>query len=62
MTDKIPQHGHCQQCGKAYIGDDRFCSDECRGKGTTNIKKRKRQLLLLYAITFAVLIVALFLI
>ncbi len=59
MTEKIPQHNHCAQCGKAYIGEGRFCSEECSTSGSTNLKKRKRQLIMLYAISLVVLLVVL---
>jgi len=59
MSDKIPQHSHCSKCGKAFIGEDRFCSEECRTVSNDTLKKRKRQLIMLYAITLVVLMVAL---
>lgn len=58
MVEKIPQHSHCASCGKAYIGEGRFCSEECGAKHGTNLKKRKRQLLMLYALSLIVLIIA----
>lgn len=59
MSEKIPQHRHCSKCGKAFIGEERFCSEECKGKSNDNLKKRKRQLIFLYAITLVVLVVVL---
>lgn len=59
MPEKIPQHGHCSQCGKAFIGEGRFCTEDCSRKSSANLSKRKKQLLLLYVITFIVLVVAL---
>lgn len=58
MVEKIPQHSHCSQCGKAYVGEGRFCSEGCREPHAANLKKRKRQLLLLYALSLIVLAVA----
>lgn len=60
MTERIPQHRHCARCGKAFLGDDRFCSEECRVTNNDLLRKKKRQLLILYGLTFVVLIVALF--
>jgi predicted nucleic acid-binding Zn ribbon protein len=60
MTEKIPQHKHCHQCGRAFIGETNFCSDDCGKANTITMKKKKRQLLLLYVVTFVVLILALF--
>lgn len=59
MSEKIPQHRHCSKCGKAFIGEERFCSDECKGSSNDMLKKRKRQLILLYAVTLVVLVVVL---
>jgi predicted nucleic acid-binding Zn ribbon protein len=59
MTEKIPQHRHCSKCGKAFIGDDRFCSEECETQSNDLLRKRKRQLTLLYAIALAVMAISL---
>ncbi|QLH74073.1 MAG: DUF2116 family Zn-ribbon domain-containing protein [Methanomassiliicoccales archaeon] len=56
---KIAQHRHCRSCGKAFVGEDRFCSPECRNESVGTMQRKKRQLLFLYAISFIVLIVAL---
>lgn len=58
MSEKIPQHRHCSKCGKAHIGEDRFCSEECKGKSTDTLKKSKRKLIIFYAITLVLLVVA----
>jgi len=42
------------------VGTEKYCSDECRAKRENLIRKKKRQLLMLYFgsfIAFAVLIV-----
>jgi predicted nucleic acid-binding Zn ribbon protein len=59
MNEKIAQHRHCRQCGKAFVGNEPFCSDECKLAHKTNLQKKKKQLTLLYVITFIVLILAL---
>jgi predicted nucleic acid-binding Zn ribbon protein len=59
MSDKIAQHKHCRGCGKAFVGSDKFCSEECRTSSGTNLQKKKRQLLILYVATFVILILAL---
>jgi ABC-type multidrug transport system fused ATPase/permease subunit len=58
MSEKIPQHRHCAKCGKAHLGEGRFCSEECQTVSSDSLKKKKRQLLMLYGITLAILIVA----
>lgn len=55
---KIAQHHHCRQCGKAFAGDDAFCSEGCESLGKNNMQKKKKQLLFLYAISVIILIVA----
>lgn len=62
MSEKIPQHRHCSKCGKAHLGEGRFCSEACQSTTTDTLKKKKRQLLILYGITMAILIVALLLV
>jgi predicted nucleic acid-binding Zn ribbon protein len=59
MTERIPNHKHCRQCGKAFIGEDNYCSEECKGTSKGTLQKKKRQLMILYVITFVVLILAL---
>jgi predicted nucleic acid-binding Zn ribbon protein len=58
MSEKIPQHSHCSKCGKAFIGEERFCSEGCKTVSNENLKRRKRQLIILYAITLGILLVA----
>jgi predicted nucleic acid-binding Zn ribbon protein len=58
MADRIPQHKHCRQCGKAFIGDEQYCSAECGSQGKDILKKRKRQLIILYVLTMFILCVA----
>ena len=58
FKDKIAQHKHCRECGKAFVGDGRFCSDECGASNKTLLQKKKRQLTLLYVISFVVLMIA----
>ncbi|HSV42855.1 MAG TPA: DUF2116 family Zn-ribbon domain-containing protein [Methanomassiliicoccales archaeon] len=57
-TSKIAQHHHCRGCGKAFVGDDKYCSDACQSSSRTVVQKKKRQLLILYVISFIILIVA----
>ncbi|OPY31902.1 MAG: hypothetical protein A4E32_01507 [Methanomassiliicoccales archaeon PtaU1.Bin124] len=55
---KIAQHHHCQECGRAFAGEERYCSDECESSRKGVLQKKKKQLLFLYAISFIILIVA----
>jgi predicted nucleic acid-binding Zn ribbon protein len=58
VTTKIAQHHHCRKCGKAFVGEDEFCSEECKGTSTQLIQKKKKQLLFLYAISLIILVIA----
>ncbi len=60
MAGKIPQHSHCQMCGKAVPVDETLCSEECKENYQTMVKKRKRLVYIMYALIFFIL--ALFLV
>ena len=59
MSDRIAQHRHCRKCGKAFVGSEAFCSQECKSTHDTNLQKKKKQLTILYLATFIILILAL---
>jgi len=61
MNQKIAQHRHCRSCGKAFVGEDRYCSDDCREGNEHTLKRKKRQLLILYIVSVAIMIGALLL-
>jgi len=58
MMEKIPQHKHCSSCSKAFIGEGRYCSTECKNAGEELLKRRKRNLIVLYVLTLMILSVA----
>jgi len=53
MAEKIPQHYHCQICGKAIPISEKFCSDECKEKYKAFIKKKKTTTLVMFALLAA---------
>jgi predicted nucleic acid-binding Zn ribbon protein len=57
-TSKIAQHHHCRKCGKAFVGEDSYCSSTCQDSSELVLKKKKKQLLFLYAISLIIMIVA----
>jgi predicted nucleic acid-binding Zn ribbon protein len=59
MNQKIAQHRHCRSCGKAFVGDDRYCSEECEKGNEEALRKKKRQLLTLYVVSVIIMIGAL---
>jgi predicted nucleic acid-binding Zn ribbon protein len=40
LPEKIPQHRHCHNCGKAFVGDGHFCGDECKNSAGAEAKKK----------------------
>jgi len=59
MNQKIAQHRHCKACGKAFVGDGRYCSEECEKGNEQAMRKKRRQLLTLYIASVIILIGAL---
>ncbi len=58
-TEKIPQHRHCAACGKAFIGEGRFCSQTCQDTSSDEVRGKLKKYLLLEVVLVAVVIVAL---
>ena len=59
MVEKVPQHSHCQICGKAIPISEMLCSEECKQKYNSLIKKRKMIAYIMYALIAVVIIVIL---
>ena len=60
MAEKVGQHTHCNMCGKAIPVDETLCSEECKEKFNTMVKKRRILVYIMYFFIFIIL--ALFLI
>lgn len=62
MAEKIPQHLHCQICGKAipYSETELMCSDECKQRYQALTRKRKMWVYIMYALIFIMIAVLLF--
>lgn len=58
MPEKLPQHKHCMTCGRAVSPKKEYCSDDCKEERFSTIQKKKKQLLILYAVSIGVVIVA----
>ena len=56
MTESIPPHAHCQICGKAIPVSETFCSEECKEKYNTMMKKRKLMVYAMYALIAVIVI------
>jgi len=60
MVEKVAQHTHCQICGKAIPITETLCSDECKQKYQTMVKKRKMLVYVMYALIAFILVLFLF--
>lgn len=58
MPERLPQHKHCLSCGKAISPSKEYCNDECKQTRIDLIKKKRRQLLMLYAVSVIVVVLA----
>jgi len=56
-TEKIPQHRHCAGCGKAFVGDGRFCSEACQQESGKEVKGKLRKLMLVWIAIVVVTVV-----
>lgn len=56
-VERIPQHRHCENCGKAFVGEGRFCSDACRETAGNEVKGKLRKLGLIWIALVAVVVV-----
>ena len=56
MNQRIAQHRHCRNCGKAFVGEGRYCSETCEESNLGTLKRKKRQLLLLYVVSVLIMI------
>ena len=48
QPERIPQHRHCRNCGKAFVGEGEFCGEDCKNSVGTNAKKKIRKLLFIW--------------
>ena len=64
-TLKIPQHRHCRKCGKAFVGEGYYCSDECKKTDGDAARKSLRRYMILFialvGISIAAIVVTQFL-
>ena len=43
-VERIPQHRHCVNCGKAFVGEGRFCSESCKETAGDEVKGKLKKL------------------
>ncbi len=56
-TEKIPQHHHCENCGRAFVGEGKFCSDACKETASDEVKGKLRKLMLIWVALVAVVVI-----
>ena len=56
MAEIVPQHAHCLMCGKSIIVGETLCSEQCKQKYNTMLKRRKLIVYLMYGMLFAVIV------
>jgi len=57
MAEIIPQHTHCHMCGKSIPVGETLCSEECKQKFQSLVKRRKIFLYLMYIMLAAFIII-----
>jgi predicted nucleic acid-binding Zn ribbon protein len=57
MAEKLLQHKHCVNCGKAVQVRSEYCDEDCKEQHVTMLKKKRRQLLTLYIGSIVVVVI-----
>jgi predicted nucleic acid-binding Zn ribbon protein len=57
MAELIPQHTHCHMCGKSIPVGETLCSEECKQKFQSLVKRRKLILYLMYGMLAALIVI-----
>lgn len=47
---KVPNHAHCQVCGRAIQPKESYCGSECQEEAEEQQAKNKRMLYTMYAL------------
>jgi predicted nucleic acid-binding Zn ribbon protein len=55
---KLPDHGHCENCGDPIEFGERFCSDECSNKYSNDDREEKNKEIRFYAIMAGAVVAA----
>lgn len=55
---RIPQHRHCLRCGKAFVGDGRYCTELCMETKQDELKASKRKLMTIWGISALIVVAA----
>ncbi len=56
--DRIPQHRHCRNCGRAFSGEGDYCSKDCEDSKRSELKKKKNILIVIWVIAVLMMVYA----
>ncbi len=56
MAESVPQHAHCQMCGKSIPYGETLCSEECKQKYHNVLRRRKLIVYLMYGMLAALIV------
>lgn len=56
MSERVPQHAHCEICGQVVTVGKRVCSDDCQEKLDEATKMKKRSAILFVALIVVLLV------
>ena len=56
MAESVPQHAHCQMCGKSIPYGETLCSEECKQRYQNLLRRRKLIVYLMYGMLAALII------
>jgi predicted nucleic acid-binding Zn ribbon protein len=57
MVGSISEHAHCLMCGKSIPFGETLCSEECKQKYHTLLKRRKIIVYLMYGMLAALIVI-----
>jgi len=57
MAEIVPQHAHCLMCGKSTPVGETLCSEQCKQKYNTMLRRRKLIVYLMYGMLVAVIVI-----
>ena len=56
MAESVPQHAHCNMWGKSIPISETLCSEDCKQRYQTLLRRRKLIVYLMYGILAALIV------
>ncbi|MBI5000416.1 MAG: DUF2116 family Zn-ribbon domain-containing protein [Euryarchaeota archaeon] len=60
MTEKLLQHRHCRQCGRAISADDKYCDDKCKDSYNKDQRGKLTQYIILLIVGGVIIALTIF--